>query len=118
MASHLRFTKANGRIEPNGKHGKHTEELLELNATPLVQYRLNALHIVALLEREVASLELQIDKINKAVSSGRLRAEEVSEDLAAAKADYAQAKSALAAQVGSDPVDPVPAVRLGVPLIR
>ncbi len=116
MASHLRFMKATGRIEPTGKHGKHTEYLLDLNADQLVQYRLNTLRLVALLEREVAGLELEIDRIQRAVSSGRVSSEDVADDLAAAQADLVRTKQALGAQIGSDPVVPVPAVRFGLAL--
>lgn len=39
MASHLRFDAVTGKIESRSTHGKHTEELLQLNDPTLVQYQ-------------------------------------------------------------------------------
>lgn len=116
MASHLRFIKATGRMDPIGKHGEHTETLLELNADQLVKYRLSELLVVSLLETEIARLEIQLDGFARAVAQGRVAESDVLDDMAQIRKDLEKARDTLADHTGSTPIVPAPASRLGVQL--
>jgi hypothetical protein len=53
MASHLRFNGRTGEVESSSADGKHTIDLLQLNTSTLVAYRLSTLRNIRLYEEEI-----------------------------------------------------------------
>lgn len=70
MAQHLWFEASTGVVRPKGNDGRHTEDLLQLNADALVRYRLNALLIVRMCDREIAALSANLAVFKKRLRSG------------------------------------------------
>ena len=76
MASHLRFDVSTGRVEHRSPHGKHTEELLQLNDPTLVQYRLGVLRTVRVLNKEIDEQRKILAAVEKLYKEGALSSSE------------------------------------------
>jgi hypothetical protein len=72
MAAHLRFDASTGRVEFRSPHGKHTEELLQLNDPATVQYRLGALRTVRVFNKEIDEQTKLLAAVEKLHKEGKL----------------------------------------------
>lgn len=118
MATHLRFNAKTGRVEARSLHGKHTEELLQLNDDTVVQYRLGTLTTVRLYVEEIDQQERQLKAL-----AGKLRAGTISQTQYDAEEQHINQDldclcHTLKKQTGELPLPPLPKTRLGVSLIK
>jgi hypothetical protein len=72
MASHLRFDASSGRVEWRSPHGKHTEELLQLNDPLSIQYRLNTTIIVKALQKEIDEQKAEMVEVENLYKEGKI----------------------------------------------
>lgn len=117
MAGHLRFDSKTGRVEPKTPHGKHTEELLQLNDEAVVQYRLNALKIVQVFSAEIAELELQLKALADMLRRGEISQAKYDLEAQAINQDLAELRHTVQAQTGELPLPPLRAQRQGIVLL-
>jgi len=118
MTKHLRFDAKTGQIETRTLHGKHTEELLQLNDDARVNYRLSTLRIVRLLTSEIEQLELQLKSVAGQLSAGLITQADYDTEEQAINQDLAGLHDTVAAQTGKLPLPPLQKNRLGVTLIK
>ncbi|MDY0961776.1 hypothetical protein [Massilia sp. CFBP9026] len=117
MASHLRFDSSSGRIEPRSDHGKHTEELLQLNDPASVQYRLGTLTTVRLYNKEIEDQRKLLLAIEKLYKDGVLSLEERDLELTEVRAEIESLTRTLQSHTGELPLKPLRSKKLGVSLI-
>jgi len=117
MAKHLRFNANTGRIEYRTLHGKHTEELLQLNDDAVVQYRLGTLKTVRLYTAEIQQLEYQLKAIVGLLKAGTISQAQCDAEVQAINQELACLRYTLQAQTGELPLPPLRKIRLGVSLI-
>ena len=117
MAGHLRFDSKTGRVESKSPHGKHTEELLQLNDDAVVQYRLNALKIIQIFSAEIAKQELQLKTLPGLLRSGKISQAEYDLDVQDINQHLAELRHTLQAQTGELPLPPLRAQRQGIVLL-
>lgn len=117
MAGHLRFDSKTGRVEPKTHHGKHTEELLQLNDDTVVQYRLNASKIVQIFSAEIAKQELLLKALPGLLRSGKLSQAEYDFDVQEINQHLVELRHTVQAQTGELPLPPLRAQRQGMVLL-
>jgi uncharacterized protein (TIGR02646 family) len=117
MASHLRFDGNTGRVEPKTTHGKHTEELLQLNDEALVQYRLGTLTTVRLYSNEIQLQEQLLDALAKKRRSLEMTRIDFDAEEQSIKQEIATLRSTLQSFTGELPLPPLRKKRLGVSLL-
>ena len=105
MATHLRFDKNTGRIEPkDDTHGKYTEELLQLNDSETVQYRLGVLTIVRLLSREIDNLQAELKTVDQEFRAGHISQAKRDQVVQLINIDLAEVRKTVSAQTGELPL--------------
>lgn len=117
MAVHLRFDARTGKIEARTPHGKHTEELLQLNDDALVQYRLGTLTTVRLYTAEIQQLEHQLKAIAELLKTDTISQAQYDAEVQAVNKELTGLCHTLQAQTGELPLPPLRKIRLGVSLI-
>jgi uncharacterized protein (TIGR02646 family) len=117
MAAHLRFNARTGKIEARTPHGKHTEELLQLNDDSVVQYRLGTLTTVRLYTMEIQQLEHQLKAIAGLLKAGTISQLQYDAEVQAVNQELTGLRHTLQAQTGELPLPPLRKKRLGVSLI-
>jgi 5-methylcytosine-specific restriction endonuclease McrA len=116
MPKHLRFNSTTGEVESRTAHGKHTEELLQLNEPSSVQFRLTLLRTISLYRSSIEKIRLAIDMVEHQFQSGHMslgeRDAEVGNLTAELKADIISLES----YTGELPLPPLRKVRFGIVL--
>lgn len=116
MASHLWFDAATGRVEYRSAHGKHTQELLQLNEPATVQYRLNALLTVRILRAEIEAVRNDIARVNKVFQKGAISLFDRDKAVAELQEEVSAVTLALNAQIGLSPLPPLKKQKFGIKL--
>jgi hypothetical protein len=117
MATHLRFNAQTGQVEARTSHGKHTEELLQLNDDTVVKYRLSTLTTVRLYTTEIEHQEQQLKVLALRLKAGTLSQVQYDAAELAINQDLADLRHTLQAQTGQLPSPHLQKKRLGVSLI-
>ncbi|MDP1548037.1 MAG: hypothetical protein Q8L87_18660 [Anaerolineales bacterium] len=118
MASHLRFDHSTGRVEPKTPHGRHTEELLQINDDATVQYRLNTLHLVRVMSAEIELLQHQLREIAALLRKGNIPQIQYELDVQSINQEMAKARGIVQAHSGELPLPSLKSQRLGVVLVK
>lgn len=117
MLAHLRFNSKTGQVESKTPHGKHTEELLQLNDEATVQYRLSTLRIVRLSSSEIEELEQQIQQIDGLLRNGNISKNQYDTEVSDINQEIAALRFTIQAQTGELPLPPIQKQRQGIPLL-
>jgi len=117
MAKHLRFNANTGRVEYRTLHGKHTEELLQLNDDALVQYRLGTLRTVRVYNEEIQQQELLLKALAGRLRDGTLSQSQYDTEEQVINQELTDLRRILQAQTGELSLPPLRKTRLGVSII-
>ena len=117
MAAHIRFDGKTGRVETKTLHGKHMEELLQLNDDALVKYRLSTLRIVRSCSEDIDALEQQLKDIDGLLGNGKISQSQHDAEVLSINAELAEVRYTLQAQSGELPLPPLKKKRLGLALL-
>lgn len=117
MWAHLRFNSMTGKVEHKTSHGKHTEELLQLNDEATVQYRLSTLRIVHLFSSEIEKLEQQVREIDDLLRKHKISKNQYDTDMSEINQEITELRFTIHAQTGELPLPPLQKQRQGVPLL-
>lgn len=117
MATHLRFDGKTGRVEHRTPHGKHTEELLQLNDEATVQYRLGTLRIVHLFTVEIEQQERQLRAIANLLRDGNISQNEHDAEALTLNQELAELRCTMQAQTGDLPLRLLQKKRLSITLL-
>lgn len=117
MAKHLRFNANTGRVEYRTLHGKHTEELLQLNEDAVVQYRLSTVRIVRECNEDIQQLELQLKALVEQLRVGTLSLAQYDNEEQVINQELTDLRRILQAQTGELSLPPLRKTRLGVSII-
>lgn len=101
MIKHLRFDAKSGEMKEITREGKFTIDLLQLNDDSLIRYRLAALNIVKLSNKEIKELENLIKETEKQFASGEIDANTHSEILSEANQEIFKINQIIEMQSGT-----------------
>ena len=118
MAAHLRFNAKTGKVEARTPHGKHTEELLQLNDDAVVQYRLGTLTTVRLFAAEIEQQERQLKALTGQLRAGKISQTQYDAEEQAINQDLADLRHILKSHTGELPLPPLRKKRFGVSLVK
>lgn len=116
MTDHLRFAHKTAEVEHRTLHGQFTVELLELNAPERVQYRVNALTLLEVLDHKLAELEREGKELAADLRANRLDQAAFNSLMQDLKAERSRYEDARASVIGATALPPLPGSRLGVNL--
>ncbi len=117
MAYHLRFNSTSGMVEARTPEGKHTEELLQLNDTATVQYRLGTLRTVRMYSVEISEQEQQLKDVALLFREGKITQKQHDEETQSIRDEIDDLRRTMQAYSGELPLPPLPRQRLGVSLV-
>lgn len=117
MAHHLRFNRTSGVVEARTSEGKHTEELLQLNDTATVQYRLGTLRTVRMYSVEISEQEQQLKDVARLFREGKITQKQHNEETQSIQDEIDDLRRTMQTYSGDLPLPPLPQQRLGVTLV-
>lgn len=112
MASHLRFDTTTGKVETKTKHGKHTEELLQLNEPETVQFRLGVITTVRLFTDAIKEMKADIAEIHDWYTAGKISSVQRDAELLTAQTQVDSLTRTLQAHNGELPLKPLRKLRV------
>lgn len=116
MAAHLWFDATTGRIEPKTSHGRHTEDLLQLNDPASVQFRKSALLTVRLFREEIVRQGKVLVELEKLFQRGGISVAERDAEIVLINEDLLALNRTLQSHSGELPLLPLRKQRFGVKL--
>lgn len=117
MGAHLRFNSNTGKVESRTTHGKHTEELLQLNDEATVQYRLGTLTTVRLFSAEIKVQEQLLQKIHILFRKGKISNSQYDINVSEIKQAIAELRVIMETHTGELPLLPLKKQKQGVSLL-
>lgn len=117
MAAHLRFNGTTGIVEARTPEGKHTEELLQLNDTATVQYRLVTLRTVRMYSAEIDEQEKLLNDVARLFRQGKISQDQFDEEMQLIRQELDDLRRTMQTYSGELPLPPLPRQRLGVSLV-
>lgn len=114
MASHLRFNSTSGKIETISEHGKHTEELLQLNEPASIKYRQGTLLTINIYLAEIKETKKQLIAVDKLLKKGEICLADYTLEVDEINKTLALLEETLQSFTGELPLQPLKKIKLGV----
>jgi hypothetical protein len=117
MSAHLSFNKDTGEITPKTPFGDYTEQLLQLNDSASVAYRIETLYAIKILGNTITALQSDLKTLANSLAKGNISNHDYDREVKEIRNELNLAEKALQRQNGEVPLAPLKKKRFGVALI-
>lgn len=117
MATHLRFNGATGLVEYRTVEGEHTVDLLQLNDSAVVQWRLGTLRTVRMYATEIEKQSSLLKAAGRLLREGKISQAQFDDDAKSIQEELEELRRIMQSFTGELTLPSLPKQRLGVSLL-